>query len=362
MLEDTTTKLKHKTIEDDLVGEIKSGRLEVGMQIPTVRLISRNYGVSQTTAHKAISTLVGKGYLEGTQGRGTFVRDWTKLEQRPADTISLMLPKSDIQEPGFPVEFMHCASVAAEKAGYHLVFCALGDDEEYCAPRVMRNKQTLGNLFLGVPSEEQMEVLLKEDVPHLFVGNCRNTFGQPSVRHDMADGGYRITRALLELERGPVWLLIEPTLNVHYSHELSLGYQRALQERPNPVYRVYMGGLNNHPSGYEELTAQMAASGAEHYCILAHYESHVVGLMAQLERVGIGPDQTTIVVVDRCERDSAYVNRLCLCELSPALLAEESVRRIIEAGGDKSLLTGKSYKLQVEKVDDRRKPLRFSWI
>ena len=77
--------------------------------------------------------------------------------------------------------------------------------------------------------------------------------------------------------------------------------------------------------------------------------------------MGIGPDQTTIVVIDRCERDWAYADRLCLCELSPALLAGQSVRQIITAGGDGSLVTGKTYKLQVETVEDRTKPLRFFW-
>ena len=65
LLQEMTAKLKHKVIEEDLVAAIESGRLAVGMQIPTVRLISRDYGVSQTTAHKAITTLVGKGFLEG---------------------------------------------------------------------------------------------------------------------------------------------------------------------------------------------------------------------------------------------------------------------------------------------------------
>ena len=354
---------KHKTIEKDLVAEIKSGRLEVGMQVPTGQLISEKYGVCLGTAHKAITSLAMKGYLERTQGRGTFVADWTKpgSHQRRADTISLMCPAEEMLAAGFPGEFMHCASMAAEKRGYHLALCALSDEEAYSAPRVIRNKQALGNLFLGTPKEEQMKVLEREDVPHLFVGNCRNTFEQPSVQHDMADAGYQITRALLELERGPTWLLIEPTTLVPYSQKLLEGYQHALQERPNPVYRLYMSGLNEHPSGYEELTAQMTASGAGHFCVLAHY-CHVVGLMAQLERVGIGPDQTTIVVIDRCQRDWVYAERLCLCEISPMLLAEESVRQIIEAGGDRSLVTGKTYKLQVDKLDDRRKPLGFSWM
>ena len=46
LVEKATQLLKHTTIEEDLVTEIKSGRLEVGKQIPTGRLISQKYGVS----------------------------------------------------------------------------------------------------------------------------------------------------------------------------------------------------------------------------------------------------------------------------------------------------------------------------
>ena len=78
LTENTTELFKHQTIKEDLVAEIKSGRLEVGMRVQTVRLISRKYGVRQGTAHKAIMTLASKGYLEGAQGRGTFVKDWMR--------------------------------------------------------------------------------------------------------------------------------------------------------------------------------------------------------------------------------------------------------------------------------------------
>ena len=69
-------------------------------------------------------------------------------------------------------------------------------------------------------NKEQAEVLFAHDIPHLFVGNHRETFGQPSVRYDMEDAGYQFTKALLELGRGPVWLVIEPTIDVYYSQEL----------------------------------------------------------------------------------------------------------------------------------------------
>lgn len=358
----TQNGLKHRAIEDVLLARIEGGRFKVGERLYTGMMIAKEFNVSRPTADKAVTNLVTRGYLERIQGLGTFVRDWRADEQDIARANSIALIASADHVDGVPFcgLFMHSASLAADRKGYHLAFCALTDSQDYCAPTVISNKQAVGNLILDELTEHQAEVLLEQDVPHLFVGNHRNTFGFPVVRYGMVEAGYQITRGLLELERGPIWLLIEPTATIHYAQELLIGYQRALMERPDPVYRLHMGGENEQPSAYEDVTAQMVASGAEHFCIVTHYV-HVVGLMAQLERAGIGPDQTTIVVVDRCRRDWRFAERLCLCECAPGPLAEEAVGQIIGAGGDRSLVTGKSYKLQVEQVDDRRKPLRFSW-
>ena len=48
-------------------------------------------------------------------------------------------------------------------------------------------------------------------------------------------------------------------------------------------------------------------------------------------------------------------------KLSPELLAAESVRQIIAATGNGRPPEGKNYKLKIEGVDDRVKPLRFAW-
>ena len=204
---------KHRLIETDMLAEIENGGLAVGQQIATAEEICHKYGVSRPTADKAITSLAIKGYVERTQGRGTFVKDWLgpTVNSGPLDVISVMCSNEHIREDLFCADFVHYASLAAEKRGYHLVFCAFGDEQEYTAPRVIKNRLAQGNLVLGAPSERQMQVLLAEEVPHLFIGNHRNKFGQPSVCHDMEDAGYQVTKSLLGLGRGPVWMVVEPT-------------------------------------------------------------------------------------------------------------------------------------------------------
>lgn len=57
-----------------LKDKIESGALQPGEQMPTLRQISEDYGVSQTTARKVIDALAREGLVEIKPRWGTFVR------------------------------------------------------------------------------------------------------------------------------------------------------------------------------------------------------------------------------------------------------------------------------------------------
>ena len=142
---------KHRLIEKDILSEIEQGGLAVGQQVATATELCQKYGVSRPTVDKAILNLASRGYLKRIQGRGTFVknRHGHASGVRQINSISLLCSSEDLEHVPFSGAFMHAASVAAEKAGCHLIFCALTDDDDYRAPRVIRRKQVLGNLVLG---------------------------------------------------------------------------------------------------------------------------------------------------------------------------------------------------------------------
>jgi DNA-binding FadR family transcriptional regulator len=57
-----------------LKDKIESGVLQPGEQMPTLRQISEEYGVAQTTARKVIDALAREGLVEIKPRWGTFVR------------------------------------------------------------------------------------------------------------------------------------------------------------------------------------------------------------------------------------------------------------------------------------------------
>jgi DNA-binding FadR family transcriptional regulator len=54
--------------------KIESGELQPGEQMPSLRKISEDYKVSQTTARKVIEALAGEGLVEIKPRWGSFVR------------------------------------------------------------------------------------------------------------------------------------------------------------------------------------------------------------------------------------------------------------------------------------------------
>lgn len=68
---------KYFQISRDIIASIQRGRLKPGEPVPSENDIIEKYGVSNTTARKALHELEAAGWVSRLKGRGTFVRDYT---------------------------------------------------------------------------------------------------------------------------------------------------------------------------------------------------------------------------------------------------------------------------------------------
>lgn len=74
MRQDVETRLpKYYSITQDILRMIRSGELAPGMQIPSENQIIEKYGVSNTTARKALQELNAGRWVVKIKGKGTFV-------------------------------------------------------------------------------------------------------------------------------------------------------------------------------------------------------------------------------------------------------------------------------------------------
>jgi len=73
---------------------ISTGALKHGMQLPTVRQLAGFLRINPNTVARALADLERDGYVEGQQGRGTFVADRPTREGRAARSLERLVGES----------------------------------------------------------------------------------------------------------------------------------------------------------------------------------------------------------------------------------------------------------------------------
>ncbi len=68
----------YQQIIEEVKARISDGRLPAGTQLPTVRQLAQDLGVTRLTVQHAYSELQAEGWVEATVGRGTFVSQATR--------------------------------------------------------------------------------------------------------------------------------------------------------------------------------------------------------------------------------------------------------------------------------------------
>lgn len=86
---------KYYRIAQDIITQIQSGVFKPGMPISSENVIISDYGVSNTTARKALHELEDQGWVARIKGKGTFVQE--KKVRRSASRI-LSFTKNMLEE------------------------------------------------------------------------------------------------------------------------------------------------------------------------------------------------------------------------------------------------------------------------
>jgi DNA-binding GntR family transcriptional regulator len=92
----------YREVFEEIAGQIDSGQLKRGDQLPTYPEMEKRYGISHATATRVVRLLKERGYVEGST-RGTFVHmtrsEW--LFQQLADVLNAL--EEDGQDPQLEV-------------------------------------------------------------------------------------------------------------------------------------------------------------------------------------------------------------------------------------------------------------------
>jgi GntR family transcriptional regulator len=72
---ESTTIPKYYRVSRDIIERIRKGQLRPGMRVPSENELIQEYGISNTTARKALQEIEAEGWCTRIKGKGTFVRE-----------------------------------------------------------------------------------------------------------------------------------------------------------------------------------------------------------------------------------------------------------------------------------------------
>ena len=93
--------IRNKRIYEQIVAQIEqqilSGELKVGDKLPTERVLAQQFQVSRTAVREAIKALRGKGLVDASPGRGTFVTNG--ISRATSESMGLLMKMAAFDTP-----------------------------------------------------------------------------------------------------------------------------------------------------------------------------------------------------------------------------------------------------------------------
>lgn len=122
---------KYLILENDILEDIKSGKLKPGDKIAPESVLKKKYNISTITVRKAFNDLINAGYLYGIQGLGTFV---SKAQiNRNATALDFY---KDLTDRGIKTKLEILEISKCKDKKIRSILEVDEDDVVYCIPRI----------------------------------------------------------------------------------------------------------------------------------------------------------------------------------------------------------------------------------
>jgi len=237
-----TNKLLYEKIKRRILKFIKS--LERNQRIPSRIELAKEYGVTRTTIERAVSELIGEGFLYTKDGSGTYVSDLYKKETKKLNNVDqwgVVIP--NIMHDTYPEILRGVEDVASDNKINTLV-CNTDNNPQ-------KQKQYINNLIdtgingiIIVPSiieDGDTSVFCKlqnKAIPFIACNRGIPGIQSPKVVSNNFYGGYMATKHLIEQGYKRIAFIA----NIYYlvSVERYQGYITALTEAGIKINEEYV--------------------------------------------------------------------------------------------------------------------------
>ncbi|MFA7230556.1 MAG: GntR family transcriptional regulator [Victivallaceae bacterium] len=126
----TTVKRSSKRKISNLAGRLRdqilNGKLAAGIALPTAEELAKRSGASAITINRIMAKLAEEGLVNRIKGKGTFVVDKEKIQQKHTIGISFLIPDGSTQEvsAAFTV-FQESAASTIKELGHEICYLPL---------------------------------------------------------------------------------------------------------------------------------------------------------------------------------------------------------------------------------------------
>ena len=222
--------VKERLLKEEILNKTEDERL------PSRTELIEKYGVTRTTIERAISELIGEGYLYAHIGSGTYIAPKRQIFHKTGSNGSVMnwgviLP--DILEDIYPGILRGIEDITSEH-GINVIVCNSDGHED------KQNKYILQLIDSGISgliivpsfvttnSNDVFNKLKEEKIPCVFCNRIVPGIEAPLVTSNSFYGGYIATRHLIETGRRKIAFISVPFYQIAY--ERFAGYKAALTE------------------------------------------------------------------------------------------------------------------------------------
>ena len=218
---------------EQLRNDIVSGAIRPGEKLPSENELSQRYSLSRHTVRKALGILEQDGYVEAFHGKGTYCSENMRHIKK---SKNIAVVTTYISDYIFPRLIQGMDNVLSER-GYSIILKNTANSrqkEARCLEELL--KKDIDGLIIE-PSKSEMvckhrslyQNLDKFEIPYVFIqGIYSEMRDKPHILMDDAQGGYLVTRYLLELGHKKIKGFFKA--DDMQGLERHKGYVRALQE------------------------------------------------------------------------------------------------------------------------------------
>ncbi len=230
------TDRKHNRLRAILIEKLHSGDIRIGDRLPSLRVLMRDYGVSYTTASRAIADLARGGYVATRVGYGTVaVRSGESGDGEKGQRAVGLLLCNETPADAYYAHVVHNAQRACWDLARTMSCIALdtrrGDETRAKIEHLAED--TCGFVMAGSFTGSLVEMVSRLGHPVVTVGHSTDGATLPArVDMSIADGrlaGLAATRHLAARGKRMIGLVSKDT-DTHWYRQIRRGYDEATSE------------------------------------------------------------------------------------------------------------------------------------